>query len=150
MEVVIMRGIPGSGKSTWAKKQIASVEDDYAAICSADDYHMKIGVYQFNPANIGEAHNYCLRKFMKSLEQSTSGLLIVDNTNTQVWEIAPYYRLAELYSHPVKIVRIECGLQTAVKRNVHGVPPARIFQMWQNIRSERLPAHWKEEFVFPE
>lgn len=75
--------------------------------------------------------------------------VIVDNTNFSTWEIASYYRIAQLYNWPVKIVQIHCDFETACKRNTHQVPHDKIWLMQQTLLTERLPSHWKHEIVFP-
>lgn len=98
--VYIMRGISGSGKSTLAKKTMDGIvehsgDPDSICICSADDYFMgDDGVYRFDKKRIGDAHAKCLRDFIDCLHQNVD--VIVDNTNTQLWEFRPYERVAQL------------------------------------------------------
>ena len=150
MQVFIMSGIPGSGKSHWIQCFSGFVENR-RIVCSADYYHMDDGVYRFRPENISKAHNACLMKYINTLqneiEQST---LFVDNTNLTVWEISPYYRLAEVFGHKVEIIRIWADPLVAARRNVHNVPTDRVFSMYQNMLSERFPAHWKVRTVIGE
>lgn len=90
MEVIIMRGLPGSGKDTWIRRNYPEG--------SADSFHMVNGVYQYDPKKAGEAHNACLRKFLSiciEVKESLPSQLIVSNTNSTIVEIAPYYRVAE-------------------------------------------------------
>ena len=49
MRVLILQGLPGSGKSTFAEK------NGYACV-SADQWYMEDGVYQYNRKNSGKAH----------------------------------------------------------------------------------------------
>ncbi len=143
-QVIIMRGIVGAGKSTYAK-----LFPD-AIICSADEYHIdEDGIYRFDPANIGKAHDYCLSKFLFAIQdEDIDRIIIVDNTNLSIYEIAPYYRLAQIHNLDVKIIRIHTDFEIAARRNIHSVPLERIWQMYQTLLSERLPFHWKEEIVF--
>lgn len=150
MEVIIMRGLPGSGKSTWVQNYCrAATPATYPLICSADEYFMKTKVYEFNPVLIGDAHDFCFQKFLNGLVYKPAyDVIIVDNTNTRAWEISPYYRHAELLKIPVRIVWVEADFETCVRRNTHGVPTATIRKMLLNLLMDELPPHWKVETVF--
>lgn len=160
MKVILMRGLPGSGKSTWVNHcvQHHGTNNKKVVVCSADDSHtLPDGTYKFYPANVAKAHNDCLKKFLTQLDPFNPDALrncnpltcvIVDNTNTSAWEIAPYLRLAEAFGHEVKIVRVECSLQLATSRGVHGVPTKTMLAMQRNLLTEVLPSHWREEVVF--
>lgn len=145
MNVIIMRGLPGSGKSTWIQEQVIG-----RIVCSADDYHVGTdGVYRFDPGRAAQAHADCLRKFLLHLRTGSFVHLIVDNTNTTAWEIAPYYQAALAFGHKPKIIRMHCTFEEACFRNVHSVPVETIWRMQQNLLHERLPAHWAEEIILP-
>ena len=72
----------------------------------------------------------------------------VDNTNTTLWELAPYYRLAEIYAKEVTIIEMDCPFSVAFQRNVHSVPENTVRQMYHNLQQERLPNHYKRQFIF--
>lgn len=163
MKVIIMRGLPGSGKSTWVKHCVQHHQHMHktATVHSADRAHtLSDGTYKFDPKNVAKAHNDCLREYLLSVdphscinrfiipEQQKTSCVIVDNTNTEVWEIAPYHRLAEMFNHEVSIIRVECSLQTAIGRGIHNVPIKTMLSMQHRLLTEVLPSHWNEQVVF--
>jgi hypothetical protein len=155
MNIHIMRGVSGSGKSTYAKTTWPE-----ARVVSADTFfYDQHGVYMFDPAKLGEAHGRCLREFadacasrrpfaLRDVDYGVPDDLVVDNTNISVWEVAPYYSLALAYGHTVEVVRIDIpSLRVAAARNVHGVPYDGVRRQYERLAGERLPPFWVERFV---
>jgi NEDD4-binding protein 2 len=90
MSLIIMRGCPGSGKSTLSKKieQDADLKTDGVAVFSTDNYWLRPdGIYDFNFRYIKEAHQWNRSLFEKtikaqlSLPDALDFTYIVDNTN---------------------------------------------------------------------
>lgn len=121
-EVIILRGLPGSGKSTLAKGFNNSV------VVSADNYFTLNGVYRFEPTKIGQAHNHCMREFLKATQMLVP-TIVVDNTNIRLWEMAPYRLIGLALGYTVRIIRVDCAVNLCIKRNIHNVPPATIERM---------------------
>ena len=117
MRVIIMQGVSGSGKSTYAKEKFPE-----ATVCSADSYFTSDdGTYDFMPEYIGHAHKACLRQFVDALGNRRE-TIVVDNTNTSQVEMAPYVAMAALRGYKVEIIRCEAPLEVCIERNTHGVP----------------------------
>lgn len=148
VKAVIMRGIPGAGKSSFVESLPGT-----KIICSADLAHVTGGVYRFDPAKKEKAHADCFDLWMRSLCNLRNGAvdrwewLVCDNTNLTGWEVAPYFRTADWAGVPVEIVRIEVDPFVAARRNRHSVPTARVFEMWETLRRERLPSHFRERVI---
>lgn len=118
-----MRGIPGSGKSTYVRTHFP----DYV-ICSADHFFEKDGEYNFDPALLGKAHNECYRKFLRAIEDGKS--VVVDNTNTTLKEFRRYIKAAMDSGYIIRVIRIpEMDVDTCTERNTHGVPRHAIERM---------------------
>lgn len=149
-QMVIMQGVPGSGKSTIAKSLAAEAWNTgrRAWIVSADDYFVneETGAYEFDPAKLGEAHAECLRNTIELIRLG-SGLIVVDNTNATAVEIAPYYALADAFGYECKILRVETEVDRAADRNVHGVPRHKVRAMDARMNVEVLPYRWKLERI---
>lgn len=105
MNLFIMRGVSGSGKSTLARK-IAIEQDTFAVIYSTDDFFMVDGEYRFDPKKLGEFHKANVDRAEEAMADECP-TVIIDNTNTQAWEMKPYVDLAVKYGYNVKIVEPE-------------------------------------------
>jgi 2',3'-cyclic-nucleotide 3'-phosphodiesterase len=141
---VIMRGLPGSGKTTLAK----SLARHYggALIFNADAYHTVDGEYRYDPAKAGWAHSECLRMFTLSVSAG-SEVVIVDNTNTSGLQIAPYVRVAEAFGYEVSIIEMGCSILDSIERNTHDVPEETICRMAMHL-SRGLPEGWDKRYSY--
>lgn len=118
--LIIARGLPSSGKSTFAK---ILVEDHF--ICTADDYHMVGDKYDWKPENVHFAHTQCQIK-CENLMLAGAWKIIVANTNTTVKEMQPYYDLALKYGYKVFSIVVE-NRHNGI--NDHNVPEETIQKM---------------------
>lgn len=125
----IVRGLPGSGKSTFAKKLVYS---DFL-VCEADKYFIdkETGEYKFDGSKIKDAHKYCqdlVETYMKDslVNDQWYREIAVSNTFTMEWEMNPYFELAKKYGYKVFSIIVE---NRHNGENVHGVPTDKIEQM---------------------
>jgi len=125
--LVLLRGLPGSGKSSFANLIWSSF-----VICEADQFFYDAeGNYNFDPSKLKEAHKYCRDKvesFMLDNEKNPQFYpeIIVSNTFTREWEMEEYFKLANKYCYKVVSLIIE---NRHGGKNVHGVPDSKINEM---------------------
>ena len=133
----IIRGIPGSGKSTVAKKIAdghradASMNDADArcSIHSTDDLCMVDGEYQFDAELAPARHAQNLENFKESLAMGIP-CVIVDNTNVSQAQYGPYVHAARDEGYSVAFVELPHPPPlVAANRNTHGVPMEVITKM---------------------
>ncbi len=117
----ILRGLPGSGKSTIAKI-LASIAD--VIVCSADNLFVNraTGVYQFDKTKLPQAHAECYKKFYGCILEGYN--VVIDNTNTSEWEYKKYKDFAEKMGYQVHVINVQTNLsdKELADRNVHKVP----------------------------
>jgi len=125
-ELILLRGLPGSGKTTLAKIILQLRSTDEPEILSADDFFEdKEGDYNFDPTKLKEAHNYCQFRCSERMRQQKARI-VVANTFTQEWEMDEYFKMAERYNYRVHTVVVE---NRHGNENVHGVPEDKLQQM---------------------
>jgi len=125
--VYIMRGMPGSGKSSLAR----DLAGDVGHIHSTDELSQVNGKYVFQPSKLGELHKQNYDNFVVSLENQVE-IVICDNTNMQIWEFKKYVDIAKQFNYRVVIVTMPfIDINLAVERNTHDVPEISIKKMVQ-------------------
>jgi predicted kinase len=92
MNLTLVRGLPGSGKSTIATQLLADSPNAYHVETDMffTDYN---GNYEWNRENITAAHKWCLEQARSGLKNNLD--VFVSNTFTTVHELRPYFELAK-------------------------------------------------------
>lgn len=127
----IMRGCPGSGKSTKAKK----LAGENGKVFSSDDFFMVDGEYKFDASKLHQAHQWNQKRSLEAIEQGLP-IVVVDNTNTTIKELKsyiPHILAAEEADYEVEIVEPETDwafdIDKLVELTTHGVPKEAIQRM---------------------
>ena len=127
-KLIIIRGVPGSGKSTQAKKFLESFNSENipAKHFEADMFFMRNGKYKWNPMLCGKAHQWCFDKVFNAFE--TSDVVIVSNTFVTNNELIKYVDEAKARGYEITVYRMDNEFQ-----NQHEVPEATIQKMKSNF-----------------
>jgi adenylate kinase family enzyme len=123
-KLTLIRGLPGSGKSTYAKTL------DCIHYEADQFFELDWGDYVFDPKLIKVAHEWCFAKTIRALRRGHD--VAVSNTFTQLWEINRYLEIPRTLSD----VEVEIVEMKTQYENIHGVPEDKLVQMaarWEDI-----------------
>jgi predicted kinase len=107
--LILLRGVPGSGKTSLA--EVLSENKKYP-IFSIDSYFTdaESGEYKFDYTKNYLAYANCEKLTADAMQQSVEKI-IVDNTFVFEWEMEPYFKLAKQFDY---------SLFSLVVENYHG------------------------------
>lgn len=117
-KMILIRGLPGSGKSTIGRFMTGYDMFHY----ETDKFWMVGDEYKFDMARIKEAHEWCQNEVHKCLTNGFSP--IVSNTFTTAFEMLPYFDMAKEFN-----IRPQVILCQGQFGNVHNVPNEVIEKM---------------------
>lgn len=114
--LIILRGLPGAGKSSLAK--LICPEE---CIFEADKYFItELGEYKFDGRLLANAHEWCRNEVEKAMKDfSNFEKIIVSNTSTTEKEFKYYVDLAKKYGYEVISLIVE---NRHGNNSIHGVP----------------------------
>jgi predicted kinase len=114
--LILVRGVPGSGKSTFARS-LGGVHYE------ADMFFLdENSNYVFVPSKIKEAHHWCQTMCESHMEMGEP-LIVISNTFTQEWEMHTYLDMASRHGYTAFTIIVE-NRHGGV--NTHGVPEDKL------------------------
>ena len=127
--LILVRGLPGSGKSTAAEILAdTGIADCFGEptiknpICTTDDYFMVGDKYVFDVDKLAKAHEWCMKKCEDAMDDFEDKIFVA-NTNATEAELEPYYEMAKRHNYRVisLIVENRHGGET-----IHDIPEDRM------------------------
>ncbi len=132
-QLFLIRGLPGSGKSTIAGRLENSFSTFGYIHYEADHYFVDDrGVYEFDPTKLHRAHQWCLEQTEAALREH--GVAIVSNTFTTIRELRPYFDLAAAYGIVPTVLLAQNNWG-----NIHDVPEESLERMRQRFVYDLSP-----------
>lgn len=122
LELRLLRGLPGSGKTTLAQSlDLIHIE--------ADQFFMnEVGQYCFDGKRLGSAHQWCQSQCEYHLYHNRS--VVVANTFVKQWEMDAYREIAKKFGAKLRI-----DVCRGKFKSVHAVPEEVI---------KRMKREWEE------
>ena len=129
-DLILIRGIPGSGKTTLAKTKFS----DYTHI-ESDMYFMENGEYKFRAGQLTDAHIWC--KWHTESMLRAGYKVVVSNTFTEMWELEYYIKLG----YKTKIVDAKGNYES-----IHNIPENLMARM--KSRYEDIASIYKKALIY--
>lgn len=121
--LTLIRGLPGSGKTSLAATICAAFPSTAPWQFEADDYfYDDYGNYVFDPEQLRAAHEWCLRQARYQLGNKQN--VVVSNTFTTLREMKEYYLMAKELGATLNV--ITCQGQFG---SIHNVPESTMDKM---------------------
>lgn len=125
--LILIRGLPGSGKSTFAQ-YLLSLLGGVGEHLEADMYFEIYNDDVFDSRLLQEAHTWCQNHARAALLRGE--MVIVSNTFSRIWEMQPYIDFARAHDIEFKVLTCEGNYG-----NLHYVPQQTI---------EKMRARWEK------
>ena len=117
-KLYLIRGLPGSGKTTLAK-------DIALAVCEADMFFTdQWGEYKWHRERLPTAHKWCQDRCERYMKAGAF-TIAVSNTFVTRANMDPYIELAKKYGYDVT----EITMSGPLRESIHNVPPSDITRM---------------------
>ena len=122
--LVIIRGLPGSGKTTMAHEY---VEKGFKHFEADMYFELHDGFYNFKPERLSKAHQWCEDNVFAALHEGDD--VVVSNTFTRIWEMENYFSMAEHFNITPEVIEAKGNF-----KSIHNIPEKTI---------DRMRARWE-------
>lgn len=134
--LVILRGLPGAGKSTLAQMIADEIFEADQFFYDEDD------VYQFDFDRLEEAHADCFARFQIAVDRECSSIA-VSNTSSLEWEFEKYRKYAQEHGYLVFSLIVE---NRHGGESIHDVPPDAMEDIRERFEVQLKPISGMERY----
>lgn len=120
MKLTVIRGVPGTGKSTYAKKHYDCL------ILENDMFQIRDGRYCWSADGTKRAVDLCVK--MADMALANGSDIVVANTCTRKKYVYCFFNIARKYGAKFEVIRM-----TKEYGNVHSVPASTLDSMRENF-----------------
>jgi len=135
--MIILRGLPGSGKTTLART-FANNNDE---IYSTHDYFLENGKFKFQRNLLRYAHWWNQERVLDAAKKNKE-LIIINNINIKRWESKPYVKIGLEYGYDIIFYETNNSWskipEECKKRDFHGTPLKVI---------KKMATKWEDNFT---
>ncbi|MFL5753579.1 MAG: AAA family ATPase [Bacteroidia bacterium] len=133
--LIVLRGLPGSGKSSLA--ELLSENGKYP-VYSIDSFFTDpiSGEYHFDFSRNHLAYKKCEEDVKNAMSLSLEKIF-VDNTFTIEWELEPYFKLAAQFKYRLFVLTVE---NRHGNKNIHNISEEQLKKMADKYKVQLIPA----------
>ncbi len=128
MNLIIIRGLPGSGKTTLANRIGESIQSNWTHYEADMFFTDTQGNYKWDRTKLREAHEWCMTQTREDMGKGYT--VIVSNTFTTKRELKPYFNMALEWGITPTVITCENDWGS-----IHNIPPETMGAM--RLRFER-------------
>jgi hypothetical protein len=130
-DLILVRGLPGSGKTTLSNIILMWPSSEKPDVISSDDFFVnENNEYIFDLLKTKEAINDCQNRCAQKMRIGTQRI-VVANTFVEESEMEPYFEIAKMYNYRVHTIVVE---NRHGSKNVHGIPKEKIREMKKKFK----------------
>ena len=128
VNLILVRGLPGSGKTTLSS--LLSAQGKYPVFSIDEFFTDEDGNYTFDYSKNYLAYKTCEENTEKAI-LSGNEIILVDHTFTIEWEMEPYFKLARKYDCVLHVITVE---NYHGNENIHQVSKEQILKMAEKYK----------------
>jgi predicted kinase len=99
-KLIVVRGLPGSGKSQLAKTLADTMN---GVIASVDQYFMRSGQYLFKRSGVAHSYGF-VQGQVDAFMQKGEPVIIADGVHQSLTDIEAYHALANKYGYELEVI----------------------------------------------